>query len=287
MPDASRIFIVTPLKDEEDNINQLFEAISRQTKKVYTWVIVENNSVDSSKEMLEDRKNSGAAESIIVLNLDDKTPYALGPKYAGLVKFGFDYISENFDLADDDLIGILDADNFPDPPYYELLSDSFRTNPKLGISSGMDVDADGNMGRERSDWVRGSCRLWRYACMRDAGYIVGPSADTLSLAKAEIRGWDAIPVPEAIFRIAREVGARVKYEYYGASAHHRGCTPLYALGKGVRYLRSNGAQGAKLYLKGYFKAYFSRAPKIDDPEILSYFGKYNYRLIRSLFERAR
>ena len=39
-----KIAIVTPLRNEEKNINRLFDAVSKQTIKIFSWIILENGS---------------------------------------------------------------------------------------------------------------------------------------------------------------------------------------------------------------------------------------------------
>lgn len=282
----SKVCVVTPLKDEIENIESLFASIGRQSHRVFLWVIAENGSTDGSKELLAEKAGSDVAENVVVLNLEDDTPYAIGAKYAQIVSSGFEHIVANYALEDDDLIGILDADNFPEESYYQDLVAAFGRDEGLGLASGLDLDERGQVGRERKGWVRGCCRLWRYACFKDAGYIVGPSADTLSLAKAEIRGWRTATVDSAIFHSARDAGVRGNFEYYGSSAHFRGCTPLYGITKGLRYWIGNGPKAGSEYIRGYFKAYRAGAPRVEDPEILEYFRSYNWRLLKLLFSRG-
>ncbi len=278
---SRRIFLSTPLRNEIDNIPDLYASIAAQDVIIAVWVIVENGSTDGSRELLQALAKPKNVEQLIVLNEDTETgEYALGQKYARIVSRGFDEIRSSIVLENEDLIGILDADSFPEPDYYRRLIEAFDRDPKLGIASGASRDT----GTEKrsihaADWVRGSCRLWRGSCMRRSGYIVGPSADTLSLARAEIDGWDARVVKEAIFE-AREVGARSKQRYYGGSAYFRGNTLAYALVRFGKFAMYGRLTDARDYLGGYWSARASNSPRIEDPEIRTYFHSYLPRKIR-------
>ncbi|HEL3748104.1 TPA: glycosyltransferase [Stenotrophomonas maltophilia] len=276
-----RIFLSTPLRNEIDNIPDLYAAVAAQDTAIAMWVIVENGSTDGSRELLQTLAKPANVEQLIVLNEDTESgEYALGQKYARIVSRGFDEIRGSVELGNEDLIGILDADSFPEPDYYRLLIEAFDRNPKLGIASGISRDTGTDRrSMHAADWVRGSCRLWRGACMVQSGYIIGPSADTLSLARAEIDGWEARVVKEATFE-AREVGARSKQRYYGGSAHFRGNTLTYALVRFGKFVMHGRFADARDYLGGYWSARASGSPQIDDSEIRAYFHGYLSRKLK-------
>ena len=48
-----KIALVTPVKDEIKNLPKLFESMEKQSINIYSWVIIQNNSTDGSKEYLE------------------------------------------------------------------------------------------------------------------------------------------------------------------------------------------------------------------------------------------
>lgn len=270
-----RIFLSTPLRNEIGNIDKLFQSVADQDCQIDVWVIVENGSTDGSREDLAVRDRPKNVGELIVLNEDAEVgDYALGAKYARIVNRGFQEIQSRVTLKDSDLIGILDADSFPKISYYSKLRDAFDKDSKLGIASGLSFDEENmRVSAHSRNWVRGSCRLWRGECFMQSGYIIGPSADTLSLARAEIDGWVVYVVNEAMF-IAREVGARSKQKYYGTSAYYRGNTPVYALLRFAKFVSKFKFSEAAQYLSGYFGSYIAGAERIDDLEIRAYFSDY-------------
>lgn len=266
------IHIVTPLRDEVENIPRLLEALSSSTKNLQTWVIVENNSNDGSKELLSTLEKPGNVENLIILHKDNiSSDYALGAKYSAVVNEGFKYIESNHVLDDDDCIGIVDADSFPEPTYFEKLVEAFQGDERLGITSGVSIVLDKNkQSIHSSSWVLGSCRLWRYKCFNEAGYMVAPSADTVSVALAALKGWSAYPTKSAIF-YSREVGKRVSYAYYGRSSYFRGNTPFYALARAAKLLLNLQVKDAMNFSAGYFSSFFRDDPQIDNQEVYAYF----------------
>jgi glycosyltransferase involved in cell wall biosynthesis len=273
-----RLFLTTPLRDEINNIERLFASVAAQDMQITCWVIVENGSTDGSQEALSRRAPPANVDTMIVLNqLCKGQVYGLGSKYAGIVQIGFARICSQFDIGPEDMIGILDADSFPGPRYYTQLSDGFDRDPKLGIASGRCVDdLTGQPSRHAADWVLGSCRIWRGACFLGSGYVIGPSADTLSLARAELDGWFARVLPQAQF-LAREVGLRARQNYYGRSAHFRGNTPFYACLRWGKFLARGEMRAGYEFVAGYLSAWIGRAPRIEDPELRNYFARYVLR----------
>lgn len=279
-----RIFLSTPLRNESENITRLYESVASQEVIIAIWVIVENGSTDGSKELLHSLPKPKNVEQLIILNEEiESEEYALGQKYAAIVNKGFEEIKARTTLLAEDLIGILDADSFPEPGYYRQLSKAFDSDLALGIASGTSRDVDnGKASIHASDWVRGSCRLWRGACMLQSGYIIGPSADTLSLARAEIDGWLSKVIKDALF-IARGVGTRSKQHYYGSSAYFRGNTLTYILVRFIKFVMHGRLHDAQDYLKGYMQAWRSKAQRIEDAEIFNYFQTYLTRkLLRKI-----
>lgn len=276
-----RIFLSTPLRNEIDNIERLYAAVATQDAQIDIWVIVENGSTDGSREDLAKRSVPANVRELVVLNEDtERGDYALGAKYARIVNRGFEEIRSRIELGAEDFIGILDADSFPDPDYYSTLMVAFDADPKLGIAGGISRD-DGTdqTSVHAKDWVRGSCRLWRGACMLQSGYVIGPSADTLSLGRAELDGWRAQVIPGASF-FAREVGTRAKHQYYGRSTYYRGCSLPYACLRASKLLARGNVRGAQEYLGGYMSALLTRKPRVADLELRAHFNGYLSRKLK-------
>lgn len=269
-----RIALVTPLKNEMANLPDLIDKITKQTTPIDYWVIVENGSTDGSKEYLDAIEQLPNVLQFIVLNFTlPNEKYELGQKYSTVVSQGFNYLRDHQLLDNLDFVGICDADCFPSAHYYQQLTDFMYSNRKIGISSGIGYTLEGKYDGEAKNWVRGNCRLWKKECFVEAGYLIGPSADTLSLCKAVLKGWAAVPDTSLVYH-CREVGQKVDYSYYGYSAYYRGITPVYALLKSVNFLRLRKPVQAKSYFKGYFQSYLHKKDRIPDMEIRRYFANY-------------
>jgi glycosyltransferase involved in cell wall biosynthesis len=231
----AKIAIVTPLKDELNNLDRLIESISNQSINIHTWVIIENDSIDGSREYLNKINSIKNVENLFILNLDtNQQTYELGKKYSSIVHKGFELIKSKKNIYDElNFIGILDADCFPDKDYYQVLTNFMKVNPRTGISSGIILFDDGKKHKTKRNHVRGSGRLWSIDCFRDVGYVIGMSADSLSSAKAVIKGWQVNVCEKAIIK-SRVAGAIKGFSYYGESAYYRGNSLLYAFLKSIK-----------------------------------------------------
>ena len=108
-----KIAIVTPLRNEIENIDKLFDALSKQTITIFSWVILENGSTDGSIEKLKNIKCPNNVEYLEILNLTKNSiNYELGSNYARINNFGFNFLKQQDYYQQLDFIGILDSDIF-------------------------------------------------------------------------------------------------------------------------------------------------------------------------------
>lgn len=262
------ITLVTPARDEIENLPRLFAALDAQSVPIERWIICQNGSVDGTIQYLAQTPKPANVRAMSVLNIDVGTQaYALGFTYSRIVNQGFEHDRESHPHRTD-FIGIIDADCFPVPDYYERLLAEFDRRPKLGILSGKLRNDDGTFLPRGRGFPRGNCRLWRSSCFDEAGYVIGMSADALSAIKAEIHGWDTDNLEDA-FVYTREVGAKNGQSYYGRAAHYRGETALFAALKSAAIARKSPIK-AWQFASGYAAAVLSRAPKVDDADIIKY-----------------
>lgn len=275
------IAIVTPVKDEMDNLPKIFSAISALNNRIHTWIIIENDSVDGSKEYLDSVDCPETVENLIVLHRDTaNTGYELGFKYSRIINYGFDYIKNLPEYEQVDFVGILDCDCFPEPDYYDKLVEIFLSDDQIGIASGL-LKVDGYVQRAAKDFPRGCCRLWRRATLDSAGYVIGMSADAISAIKAIQSGWKCAVVSDGYVH-CREVGGRVGYDYYGESAYYRGETLLFTLLKCASLFVADPVKSIG-YARGYFSSLLTKKERISDSDVLEYSRGKIIRKLKSFF----
>ena len=281
------IALITPLKDERDNIDRFIGNIEAQTMPITCLVIVENDSTDGSKEYLDSISSISNVEhfKVIHISFDDKS-YKVGKKYATIIKAGMDYL-EGMELYNSlDFVGILDSDIFPDIDYYEKLTGFLNDNPDIGITSGLIYTQEGKLHIANKNFVRGGCRVWKKACLDEAGYEVAHTADTISVAKAHLKGWRTQTVKDATVT-SREVNVRIANSTNkGYHAYYRGHTLFYVLLKAVFFATAKRQPKMGLeYFSGYWQSMKERKPRIEDKELRNYFRFYMYNKLIGKYNR--
>lgn len=270
------IALVTPLKDEINNIGRFLSTIEHQSIPIKSLVIVENDSEDGSKEYLKKLSHIKNIENfkVIHINFKDST-YRVGKKYATIVNKGFQYLKHEPYYDNLDYIGILDCDVFPERDYYKKLTSFMFAHPKIGISSGLTFTESGKQHIANQNWVRGNSRIWTKECFDEAGYKIAYTADTVSVALAHLKGWKTKTLKSAKVT-SREIDVRFSSSSEkGYHAYYRGHTLFYMLLKSlyIMIIKRKVKTGSTL-LYGYIKSMLKRRCRIEDRCLRKYFRYY-------------
>ncbi len=272
--------LVTPAKNEEENLPNLIQSISSQSIVPSCWVIVNDGSTDSTPEVIRDaEKKYSWIES---LNLKEH-PRDLGEHYAFVCNMGFDHAIK---IAEDrgiewSFMGLFDSDIIVEQNYIERLINEFEKNPKLGLASGhvftlLNGEERPNVIRE--DLPEGGCRLWRKECFNETGYyVIAYSPDNIATTRAKIKGWDTkwFSDLKAISTrpLAGEEGHWKEYKGFGIYSHYVNLHPFFSLLKGLRYLKRKPYYIGVAFLYGYLLSVILQKEKIDDEEIRDYYWR--------------
>ena len=272
------IALVTPLKDELDNIDKFLKTIENQSIAIKYLVIVENDSTDGSKEYLNKITSVKNVEHFKVININfEDTSYRVGKKYATIINTGFEYLKETSFFDTLDYIGILDCDVFPEQDYYIKLTTFLKSNSKIGISSGLTYTEEGKLHIADPNFVRGNSRLWKKVCFEEAGYLIAYTADTVSIALAHLKGWKTETLKSAKV-VSREVNVRIaNSRNKGYHAYYRGHTLFYVLLKALYLIviKGKGKMGYE-FLAGYINSMHNKKPRIENKLIRDYFRYYMF-----------
>lgn len=280
------IALVTPLKDELNNIDKFLDSLAIQSTPIKCLVIVENDSTDGSKEYLKKITNVKNVEHFTVININfEDTTYRVGKKYATIIDKGFQYIRETTFYNTLDYIGILDCDVFPEKDYYCKLTKFLSENPEIGISSGLTYTEENKLDIADLNFVRGNSRLWKRACFEQAGYLIAYTADTVSVALAHLNGWKTKTLKSAKV-VSREINVRIpNYKNKGYHAYYRGHTLFYMLIKSsyVILIKRKVKRGCG-FLAGYVNGMMNRKPRIENQEVRKYFRYYMFNKLVNKYQ---
>ena len=275
---SPNIALVTPLKDEKSNIDKFLKTLDSQTVPIKCLIIIENDSTDGSKEYLNKITSIKNVEYFKVININfEDTTYRVGKKYATIIDTGFQYLKTTSYYNTLDYIGILDCDVFPEKDYYLKLTRFLKSNPKIGISSGLIYTQEGKLHIANQNWVRGGCRLWKKECLDEAGYIIAYTADTVSVALAHLKGWKTETFKSAKV-VSREVNVRItNSRNKGFHAYYRGHTLLYVFLKAVYLILAKAkVKMGYEFLAGYIDSMVNKKTRIENKRVRKYFRFYMF-----------
>ncbi len=282
--------LVTPAKNESENIAKLVNSLARQSLVPKLWVFINDGSTDGTELIFENEVNKyldSLKDCIIkiVHHQDIETGYALGEKYSRVIRYGLDIIDEfeKNNSIEFDFIGILDADVFPRLDYYERIIEQFNLDDNLGIASGgtqIEISDDGKktLTFNNKSHAPGGFRVWRRQCLFQTGYTPTISQDAVSQARAIILNWKVRSFP-AIQVEMRKRGSVYGYQYYGKSSYIRWVPQWYVLLGALRLIIRRKKNDAKDYLSGYYNARNAKLPRLKDPIAKKY---YRYRIFYKL-----
>jgi glycosyltransferase involved in cell wall biosynthesis len=251
--------LITPARDEEAYIEKTIHSVVSQTVRPIKWVIVSDNSVDRTDEIV--KEYADRYDFILFLRRSATNLRNYGSK-ALAIQFGYEQIKD----LPFDFIGNLDADVSFEPTYYESILQKFEENPTLGLAGGVRYDRQGNDFHPlicARNSVGGPFQLFRRACY-DAigGYrpLRFGGIDTVAETMVRMHGWKVESFPEYKVYHYRPTGTagggliRARYKM-GVIAYTTGYHPLFYLSRcALRMFSPPPVIGSITMLAGYISA---------------------------------
>jgi glycosyltransferase involved in cell wall biosynthesis len=182
--------IIIPAHNEQDSIGLTLESLSKQTLLPKKIVVVNDNSSDKTKEIVEDYALNFAWISLV--NNTSSNKHLPGSKIINAFYKGYETLDDNYDI-----ICKFDADLIFPVNYLEELSKHFKLKPELGMASGFCyIEKNGEWVLEnltRKDHIRGALKAYRKDCFLEIGKLK-PSMgwDTVDELLAKFYGWDIL-----------------------------------------------------------------------------------------------
>lgn len=282
--------IITPIKDEADNLPRLIDSVAGQSLRPERWVVVDDGSTDGSSSIIAE-----AASNYPWIRHEQRTDageYDIGVNYARVLARGFAALTDEY--GDElDYYMVLDGDMELSETYLETVASYLDASDDVVIACGP-VYTRGDDGLEfeerRDKHPFGGATLYDGDFYRAiGGPPLTPCVDSVTKAKAHMRGYRPRYATELD---ARAVQARPPHENGDPLANARtlgrnnyaiGYPPAAALAKGARLaVKSTPSRGA-WYLRGYFSAWTSGEPRTADDAVVRYYYREKHRdVARSL-----
>lgn len=277
---SRRYLLISPCRDEAEFLQTTIDAVAAQTVPPAKWLIVDDGSKDETPRILAE-----AAQKypfIQVVRREDRGHRSVGP---GVIDAFYHGLSQ-VDLDEYDYVCKFDCDLDLPARYFERTMEHFERDQWLGTLSGKLYLKEGDkLVRERTGDENsvGPVKFYRTACFRDIGGFVREVCwDGIDGHMCRMRGWVASSVDEPELRIThlRQMGSShvslwTGRKRWGRGKYFMGSTPLYMAGVALyRMFEKPYLVSGLGILCGYAEALWKRAPRMADPNYLSYLRRY-------------
>ncbi len=183
-----RIYIIIPAHNEEHFISKTIESLVAQTVLPKKIMVVNDNSTDTTKDIVT--KYTTTHEFISLIDTNSSMDHMPGSKVINAFVRGYQALDDNFDI-----ICKFDADLIFPPNYLEKICDHFYQNNKIGMVGGFCyIEKNDEWILENltnKDHIRGALKAYRKACFNDInGLKPAMGWDTIDELLAQYHQWE-------------------------------------------------------------------------------------------------
>ncbi len=270
-----RYVVITPARNEQENIGHTIQSMAAQTVRPACWVIVNDGSTDRTAQIID----AAAAEHswIRAVHRSDRGFRKQG---GGVIETFYEGYERLGDVPWDYLVKF-DADLSFDEDYFQRCLVKFQADAALGIGGGLICqEVNGALACESPGdpafHVRGATKFYRRACWEAIGGLIrAPGWDTVDELKANMLGWKTRSFPDVPLRHHRFTGTAdgtwknaVKF---GLSNYITRYHPLFMAAKCLkRTVERPYLIGAAAQAWGYLKGLLTRAERVAGDDYVRY-----------------
>jgi hypothetical protein len=259
--------VVTPARNEADNLSRLAGSLEMQTVAPTAWIVVDDRSTDETVSVVRELQKSTPWIALTSRPADPgQAGRGRGASVVPSIHAGIDAIEQPAGV-----VAKVDADVSFDPDYFERLLTAFADDPSLGIASGTCLEVDGGVWRPRfqtGGMIWGAARAYRWDCLQDVLPLEQRMGwDGIDVAKANALGWTTKALLDLPFYHHRAEASRERTRWHawaiqGEACHYMGYRPTYLLARTLHTMRRDPAAVAMLWT--YITSKLRRAPRLPD-----------------------
>src|SRR3954447_764880 len=263
--------IVTPARNERDNLERLDESVVAQAVPPAAWIIVDDGSDDGMDVVAQ--RLAGEHAFIHLERTNEGSDKLEEGRRQGRDLLAFRLGVRRLPAPVDVFVKV-DADTSFDAGYFAELMSKFAADPQLGIGGGTCYELqDGAWERVKVNAAhpRGASRAYRWELYDDV-MALEPTLgwDGVDEILAELRGYRTQGFTEIGFRHHRRVGEREGRlragSALGRQAWYMGYRPTYLLLRSLYRARANFASIAMIW--GYAAAAAAGEPRCPHPRVV-------------------
>lgn len=282
-------YIIIPAHNEEAFIGLTLQSIIDQTNQPEKVVVVDDNSVDSTSEIV---RSFAASNHVIALVRNTSEAIHLpGSKVIQAFNKGLDILDDNYDV-----IVKLDADLILPHNYFETILAIFKSDPEIGMAGGFAyIEKNGEWVMENltdKDHIRGAFKAYRKQCFKDIGGLKSAMGwDTVDELLAKFYGWKVVTDDSLQVKHLKPTGSN-----YNKTARYKQGEAFYSLGYGFFITVIAAAKLAMMkkkpllfldYMSGFLKARSAEKPLLVSKEQAKFIRNYRMSNMRKkLFFKA-
>lgn len=275
-------YIVIPTHNEEAFIALTLQSLVEQTILPTKVIVVNDNSTDKTEEIV-----TTFTAKFPFIKLVNKTSDAIhlpGSKVIQAFQKGLESLDENYDI-----IVKVDADLIFPSNYFETIINHFKSDDRIGMVGGFCyIEKNGEWVLENltdKDHIRGALKAYRKETFKQIGGLKAEMGwDTVDELLCKFYNWKVVTDASLHVKHLKPTGAN-----YNKTARYKQGEAFYSLGYGFTITAIASIKLALMkkkpllfldYIKGFWKAKWSKKPLLVTEEQAKFIRKYRWRKIK-------